>query len=97
MFVNVARRASASLTTGMPLTTPCGCPEFKPSGKSLQLAVFSNWPLALPNTAMWRGVFYSCLGHRKGAYNPCPKWARIYRLMTESGSKAFPASRAPEV
>ena len=43
------------------------------------------------------GVFYSCLGHREGAYNPCPKWARIYRLMTESGSKAFPASRAPEV
>ena len=23
------------------------------------------------------GVFYSCLGHREGAYNPCPKWARI--------------------
>ena len=43
------------------------------------------------------GVFYSCLGRREGAYNPCPKWARIYRLMTESGSKAFPASRAPEV
>ena len=43
------------------------------------------------------GVFYSCLGHREGAYNPCPKWARIYRLMTESGSKAFPAGRAPEV
>ena len=43
------------------------------------------------------GVFYSCLGHREGAYNPCPKWARTYRLMTESGSKAFPASRAPEV
>ena len=43
------------------------------------------------------GVFYSCLGHREGAYNPCPKWARIYKLMTESGSKAFPASRAPEV
>ena len=43
------------------------------------------------------GVCYSCLGHREGAYNPCPKWARIYRLMTESGSKAFPASRAPEV
>ena len=42
------------------------------------------------------GVFYSCLGHREGAYNPCPKWDRIYRLMTESGSKAFPASRAPE-
>ena len=20
-----------------------------------------------------RGVFYSCLGHREGAYNPCPK------------------------
>ena len=39
------------------------------------------------------GVFYSCLGRREGAYNPCPKWARIYRLMTESGSKAFPASR----
>ncbi len=37
------------------------------------------------------------LGHREGACNPCPKWARIYRLMTESGSKAFPASRAPEV
>ena len=32
------------------------------------------------------GVCYSCLGHREGAYNPCPKWARIYRLMTESGS-----------
>ena len=48
----------------------------------------------------WRngcGVFYSCLGHREGAYNPCPKWARIYRLMTESGSKTFPASRATEV
>ena len=45
----------------------------------------------------WCAVFYSCLGHREGAYNPCPKWARIYRLMTESGSKAFPASRAPEV
>ena len=43
------------------------------------------------------GVCYRCLGHREGAYNPCPKWARIYRLMTESGSKAFPASRAPEV
>ena len=43
------------------------------------------------------GVCYSCLGRREGAYNPCPKWARIYRLMTESGSKAFPASRAPEV
>ena len=42
------------------------------------------------------GVCYSCLGRREGAYNPCPKWARIYRLMTESGSKAFPASRAPE-
>ena len=45
----------------------------------------------------FNGVFYSCLGRREGAYNPCPKWARIYRLMTESGSKAFPASRAPEV
>ena len=43
------------------------------------------------------GVFYSCLGRREGAYNHCPQWARIYRLMTESGSKAFPASRAPEV
>ena len=43
------------------------------------------------------GVFYSCLGHREGAYNPCPKWARIYKLMTESGSKAFPASKAPEI
>ena len=40
-----------------------------------------------------RGVFYSCSGHREGAYNPCPQRARIYRLMTESGSKAFPASR----
>ena len=46
---------------------------------------------------MQHGVFYSCLGRREGAYNPCPKWARIYRIMTESGSKAFPASRAPEV
>ena len=36
------------------------------------------------------GVCYSCSGHRDGAYNPCPKWARIYRPMTESGSKAFP-------
>ena len=43
------------------------------------------------------GVFYSCLGHCEGAYNPCPKWARIYRLMAESGSKAFLASRAPKV
>ena len=48
-------------------------------------------------SVLWCGVFYSCLGRREGAYNPCPKWARIYRLMTESGSKAFPASRAPEV
>ena len=49
-------------------------------------------------TCWWgSGVFYSYLGRREGAYNPCPKWARIYRLMTESGSKAFPASRAPEV
>ena len=47
--------------------------------------------------SFWEGgVCYTVvLGHREGAYNPCPKWARIYRLMTESGSKAFPASRAP--
>ena len=45
----------------------------------------------------WCGVCYSCSEHREGAYNPCPKWARIYRLMTDSGSKAFPASTAPEV
>ena len=51
----------------------------------------------MPERQVVCGVFYSCLGHRKGAYNPCPKWARIYRLTTESGSKAFPASRAPEV
>ena len=42
------------------------------------------------------GVFYSCFGHREGAYNPCPKWARIYRLMTESDSRAFPASGHPK-
>ena len=52
---------------------------------------------AVPSVDWCCGVFYSCLGHREGAYNPCPKWARIYRLMTESGSKASPASRAPEV
>ena len=27
------------------------------------------------------GVCYSCLGQREGAYHPCPRWARIYRLM----------------
>ena len=30
-------------------------------------------------------VCFTVVGHREGAYNPCPKWARIYRLMTESG------------
>ena len=54
-----------------------------------------NLYLRCPST--WCGVCYSCLGRHEGAYNPCPKWARIYMLMTESGSKAFPASRAPEI
>ena len=56
-----------------------------------------RWAAAATPDWSFGGVCYSCLGHREGAYNPCPKWARIYRLMTESGSKAFPASRAPEV
>ena len=37
----------------------------------------------------------SCLGHRECAYIPCPKWARIYRLVTESGSKAIPTRCLP--
>ena len=33
------------------------------------------------------GVCDSCLGHREGTYNPCPKWARIYRLMLETNPR----------
>ena len=36
-----------------------------------------------PSVSLVGGVFYSCSGRREGAYNPCPKWARIYRLMVD--------------
>ena len=68
----------------------CGCASRALARKVVGLGIVQHLEDGL-------GVFYSCLGHREGAYNPCPKWARMYRLMTESGSKAFPASRAPEV
>ena len=67
-------------------------------GTSVRVRVngFQSDSFPITSSLAQGGVCYSRLGHREGAYDPCPKWARIYRLMTESGSKAFPASRAPK-